>query len=92
MVHATRRAFGMTATYLLIQGIYSAFGAKIFSQAALEYCVTIIANRDADKEARENLKHDLRKDFQAGKRWHQYATRLGGFGVFFLIGIVPPSA
>ncbi|CEL11995.1 hypothetical protein ASPCAL15089 [Aspergillus calidoustus] len=92
VVHAMRRAFGMTAIYLLIRSICSAFGAKIFSQAASEHCLTLIATRDADQTTRENLEQVLRKDYQAGKRWDNYATRLGGSGVFFLIGIVPPSA
>ncbi|KAH2761579.1 hypothetical protein KXW10_000401 [Aspergillus fumigatus] len=49
----------------------------------------MIMNQRGSKEERAMVKATLKQDVQAGKRWYTYATELGGYGVFFLIGVVP---
>ncbi|KAL2826904.1 hypothetical protein BJY01DRAFT_229512 [Aspergillus pseudoustus] len=83
------RAFDTTATYLLLLKICNAFNTNMLSQTVLKYCYTIILGQASSEEEREFVKQNLKADFHAGKRWHAYATKLGGYGVYFLIGVVP---
>lgn len=89
MVHAMHRAFSTTTTYLIVQEICSSFNTIIFSRAALEHCIKMVMNHGGNKESRHFVEENIQKDFQAGKRWHNYAAKLGGYGIFFLIGMVP---
>jgi hypothetical protein len=89
MVNVIYRAFDTTATYLLVKKIRDAFNVDIFSSTVWDYCVKMIMNHRGSKEERAMVKATLKQDVQAGKRWYTYATELGGYGAFFLIGVVP---
>jgi hypothetical protein len=84
------RAFDTTATYLLLLKLCDAFNTNILSPSVFKHCYTIILGQESSPEERALVKKNLKADFHAGKRWDTYARELGGYGVFFLIGVVPP--
>ncbi|KAL4948356.1 hypothetical protein BDW69DRAFT_176606 [Aspergillus filifer] len=89
MANAIYRAFDTTLTYLLIGKICKAFGVVILTPAVSEYCITVILGQGGNDQERNIVKEDLKQDFNAGKRWNTYARKLGGYGAFFLLGVVP---
>ncbi|KAL4812700.1 hypothetical protein BDW67DRAFT_120468 [Aspergillus spinulosporus] len=89
MASVIHRAFDTTATYLLLRKIRDAFNADNLSTTVLNHCVKMILDQGDSQDDIGLVKETLKKDYHAGKRWHSYATKLGGYGAFFLIGVVP---
>ncbi|KAK9547003.1 hypothetical protein V6Z77_009225 [Aspergillus fumigatus] len=81
------RAFYTTATYLFVQRICHAFSVKILTARVLRYCTGLITDHPDDEDL---VRQNLKDDYKAGLIWNTYAEHLGGYGAFFLIGVVPP--
>lgn len=80
-------AFYRTATYLFIQSICDAFNVRIFMDCVLCYCTALVdLHHEEDTKV---VKQNLKEDYKVSLIWNTYAEHLGGYGVFFLIGVVP---
>ncbi|KAL4866874.1 hypothetical protein BDV12DRAFT_198729 [Aspergillus spectabilis] len=83
------RAFYTTATYIMIQQFLKAFDVKLFTDRVLRFCVALIMDEHSDDDVKL-VKQHIKDDYKAGSVWSMYANQLGGYGAFFLIGVIPP--
>ncbi|THC87765.1 hypothetical protein EYZ11_012789 [Aspergillus tanneri] len=89
MLEVLYRAFTTTATYLLVQRLCQNFEVTNLTPRVLRYCSGLVTDQHVTKERRQKVEDDIKADYRAGNVWNTYAGHLGGYGAFFLIGVVP---
>jgi hypothetical protein len=82
------RAFYATATHLFIKQLCVTLNATRVTPVVLGYCAYLILEVDPDAGFNTICGH-LQEVNKIGSIYYQYAQGLGGYGAFFIIGILP---
>lgn len=67
------------------------WGYAILAGKALDELVDIIFKGQSGSDDWETVKKNVKKDYDAGGRWHAYSQALGGYGCFFFLPRLPIS-
>lgn len=84
------KAFYTTAIYLVVRDIREKFEVKTLTTKVKRHCSKLIMDQQDDPEERKKVEKTLSDDYTAGLAWERYAASLGGYGAFFLMGLISP--
>jgi hypothetical protein len=87
----TLRAFFTTAIYLYTKTIREKLDLKTLTGEALSHCIRLVLGPETGEQDKKIVGENLRQDSKVGAIYQQYAKELGGYGAYFLMGVLPVS-